>query len=60
MAPLFKINVDGVVFAPQRAVDVGVIIRNEEGEVIAALSMKIKWKSLGPQKHSHTNPQLAT
>lgn len=42
VAPLFKINVDGVVFAPQRAVDVGVIIRNEEGEVIAALSKKIK------------------
>lgn len=41
MAPLFKINVDGVVFAPQRVVGVGVIIRNEESESIAALSKKI-------------------
>ena len=42
MAPLFKINVDGLVFAPQRVVVVGVIVCNEEGEVIAALSKKIK------------------
>ena len=42
VAPLFKINVDGMVFVPQRVVGVGVIIYNEEGEVIAALSKKIK------------------
>lgn len=42
MAPLFKINVDGVVVAPQRAVGVGVIIHNKESEIIVALSEKIK------------------
>ena len=38
---LFKLNVDGAVFADQRAAGVGALIRDEEGNVIGALSKKI-------------------
>uniref|UniRef100_A0A7N2MTJ9 RNase H type-1 domain-containing protein n=1 Tax=Quercus lobata TaxID=97700 RepID=A0A7N2MTJ9_QUELO len=38
---IFKINVDGAVFADQKAVGVGVIIRDEKGRLEAALSKKI-------------------
>ena len=39
--PMFKVNVDGAVFSSQGAVGIGVIIRDEEGRVEAALSKKI-------------------
>ena len=38
---VFKLNVDGAVFADQRAASVGALIRDEEGNVIGALSKKI-------------------
>ena len=38
---VFKINVDGAVFANQKAVGVGVIIRDEKGRLEAAMSKKI-------------------
>ncbi|XP_050290016.1 uncharacterized protein LOC126728194 [Quercus robur] len=38
---LFKINVDGAVFLKQKAVGVGVVIRDSEGRLEAALSKKI-------------------
>lgn len=41
LAPLFKVNVDGAVFSAQGTVGIGVIIRDEEGKVEAALSKKI-------------------
>nr|XP_023880683.1 uncharacterized protein LOC111993063 [Quercus suber] len=37
----FKINVDGAVFAAQKAVGVGVVIRDDEGRLEAALCRKI-------------------
>jgi len=37
----FKINVDGVVFSKQKAVGIGVVIRDDEGRLEAALSKKI-------------------
>jgi len=40
-APMFKIDVDGAVFLSQGTVGIGVIIRDEEGRVEAALSKKI-------------------
>ena len=40
---LYKINLDGAVFSKNKQVGAGVIIRNEVGEVIAALSKKWKW-----------------
>ena len=39
---LYKINLDGAVFSKNKQAGAGVIIRNEAGEVIAALSKK--WK----------------
>ena len=41
----FKINIDGAVFADQKATIVGVLIRDEEGNIIGALSKKI-WAPL--------------
>ena len=38
---LFKINVDDVVFSTQKAVDVGVIIRDDKGRIEATMSKKI-------------------
>ena len=38
---VFKINVDGAVFADQKEVGVGVIIRDEKGRLEAALSKKL-------------------
>ena len=40
-AHVFKINVDGAVFAAQKEVGVGVIIRDEKGRLEAALSKKL-------------------
>ncbi|KAL0005544.1 hypothetical protein SO802_013105 [Lithocarpus litseifolius] len=40
-ASLFKVNVDGAVFSSQGSVGIGVLIRDEEGRVEAALSKKI-------------------
>lgn len=40
-APLFKVNVDGVVFSTQGTVGISVIIRDKDGKVEAALSKKI-------------------
>ena len=40
-SPMFKVNVDGAVFSSQAAMGIGVIIRDEEGRVVAALSKKI-------------------
>ena len=37
----FKINVDGAVFASQKAVGLGVIIRDDRGRVEAAMSKKV-------------------
>ena len=39
----YKINLDGAVFLKNKQAGAGVIIRNEAGEVIAALSKKWKW-----------------
>ena len=38
----YKINVDGAVFVAQKEAGVGVIIRDEVGRVVAALSKKIE------------------
>ena len=40
---LYKINLDGAVFSKNKQAGAEVIIRNETGEVIAALSKKWKW-----------------
>ena len=39
--PQFKINVDGVVFKDQRATGFGMVIRDSQGLVLAAMSKKI-------------------
>lgn len=38
---MFKVNVDGAVFSAQKEVGIGVIIRDDEGRVEAALSKKL-------------------
>ena len=43
----YKINVDGAVFKAQKAAGIGVLIRDCQGQVIAAMSKKIK-APLGP------------
>ena len=35
---MYKINVDGAVFSTQKAIGVGVLIHDDSGQVIAALS----------------------
>ncbi|KAL0005281.1 hypothetical protein SO802_012842 [Lithocarpus litseifolius] len=47
IAPSYKVNVDGVVFSQSCQAGVGVVIRDNEGEVIAALSKQIH-QPLGP------------
>ncbi|KAL0003498.1 hypothetical protein SO802_017279 [Lithocarpus litseifolius] len=37
----YKINVDGAVFKTQKSAGVGVLIRDEHGQIVAALSQKI-------------------
>ncbi|KAL0016523.1 hypothetical protein SO802_003592 [Lithocarpus litseifolius] len=37
----YKINVDGAVFKMQKSAGVGVLIRDEHGQIVAALSQKI-------------------
>ena len=39
----YKVNLDGAVFSKTKQAGAGVIIRDEAGEVIAALSKKWKW-----------------
>ena len=41
LAHLFKVNVDGAVLSAQKAVGIGVIIRDGEGRVEAAIGKKI-------------------
>ena len=45
--PWYKINTDGVVFLQQQATGVGMVIRDHEGKVVAALSNKLHY-SLWP------------
>lgn len=42
LSNVFKVNVDAVVFTSQRAVGVGVIIRDDKGRLEAAMSKKIQ------------------
>ena len=37
----YKMNLDGTVFKAQKSARVGVLIRDEQGQVLAALSQKI-------------------
>lgn len=39
----FKINVDGAVFASQKCMGIGVLIKDSEGRVVGACSKKIKF-----------------
>lgn len=39
--PVYKINVDGVVFSSQKQARIGVIIRDSQGNFIAGLSKKL-------------------
>ena len=39
---LYKVNVDGAVFSAQKESGIGVIIRDEVGLVVAAMSKKVK------------------
>ena len=41
LALMFKVNVDGAVFSALGAVGIGIIIQDEEGRVVAALSKRI-------------------
>ena len=45
-AGLFKINFDGAVFADRSLTGLGIVIRDESGLIIAALSQKIPLPSL--------------
>ena len=54
---VYKVNYDGATFADQRRAGIGVVIRNAEGVVMAALSQLIlfqqrwlKWKRWQPGK----------
>lgn len=38
---VFKVNVDGVVFAQHKAVGIGVIVRDDRGRIEAAISKRI-------------------
>ena len=46
-SPWYKINVDGAVFKQTQATGIGVVARDHEGQVIAAMSKKL-WVPLGP------------
>ena len=37
----YKINLDGAVFKAQKSVGIGVLIRGEQGRVVAMLSQKL-------------------
>lgn len=39
----FKINVDGAVFASQKSMGIGVLIKDSEGRVVGACNKKIKF-----------------
>ena len=43
LGEMYKTNFDGVVFAESREARIGVVIRNSNGEVVAALSEKIPY-----------------
>nr|XP_023906305.1 uncharacterized protein LOC112018028 [Quercus suber] len=46
-SPWYKINTDGAVFKQAQATGIGVVARDHEGQIIAAMSKKI-WVPLGP------------
>ena len=46
-SPWYKINTDGVVFKQAQATGIGVVARDHDGQVIAAMSKKL-WVPLGP------------
>ena len=46
-SPWYKINTDGAVFKQTQATGIGVVARDHEGQVIAAMSKKL-WVPLGP------------
>ena len=48
-SPWYKINTDGAVFKQVQAIGIGVVARDHEGQVIAAMSKKL-WVPLGPLK----------
>ena len=37
----FKVNVDGAIFSEQRAVGIGVVVRDDQGRVAATISKRI-------------------
>ena len=37
----FKVNVDGTIFSEQRAVGIGVVVRDDQGRVAATISKRI-------------------
>ena len=43
----YKVNVDGAVFSKRKQAGIGVVIKDEEGQVIAVLSRKL-YTLLGP------------
>ena len=42
---LYKINFDGALFADQACASLGVVIRDSEGQIIGALSQKVRHPS---------------
>ena len=43
---LYKINFDGALFDDQASAGLGVVIRDWEGQIIAALSQKVRYPNL--------------
>jgi len=43
LGEMYKTNYDGVVFEDSKEAGIGVIVRNDRGEVLAALSEKIPY-----------------
>ena len=43
LGELYKTNYDGAVFSESREASIGVVVRDANGEVIAALTEKIKY-----------------